>query len=131
MYLVNAIYVQPTIDQWRLARAFGRANPLIIRTLAGDAYTLADWGTTRNLHTALAKLYPTELGGGGGGGAQSLQLHGVAADATGTLVEISPEYGGPGRQQLLAGEFGCDQLVLTFNVPSATSTQPLIGSTSA
>ena len=41
---------------------------------------------------------------------------------TGALVEISPEYGGAGRQQLLFGEVGCDQLVLTFNVPSATST---------
>jgi hypothetical protein len=111
-YLVTTRYALPIHARRKLAREFAQANPLTINTLAGDAYTLANWGTIRNLHTALTKRYPTELGDGGGGGARSFELRALSDNTV-----ISPEYGGPGRQRLLSGEVGCDDLVLTFTAP--------------
>ena len=106
--------MQPIIARRRLAHEFSQANPLVVKTLGGDAYTLTDWGTVRNLHAALAKRYPAELGGGGG--PRSFELRALSDNAV-----ISPEYGGPGRQRLLSGEVGCDQLVLTFIVAATPS----------
>ena len=42
------------------ARAFGRAHPIIIRTIAGDTYTLIDWGLCKDLKVALCKLAPPD-----------------------------------------------------------------------
>jgi hypothetical protein len=109
--------VAATLARRREERAFGRQNPLEVTTLAGDRYTLLDWGTVRNLHTALATLYP-ELGGPGT----------FALRTTGDSVVVGPDYGSPGRRLLLAGKVGCDQLVLTFGSAGITPATAAAGS---
>jgi hypothetical protein len=105
---LNLCYLKPRRARRQLESAFSAAHPLVIKSLAGDTYTLTNWGTTRNLHAALLRTYPAELGGDG---RRSFKLR-CSTDNT----VISPEYGGPGRALLLSGDIGCDDLVLTFNV---------------
>jgi hypothetical protein len=60
------------------------------------------------------RKYPNELArglGGGDGGKRSFELRSLSDNTV-----ISPEYGCPSRQELLSGDLGCDDLVLTFNV---------------
>ena len=114
--------LRPMLARRNVASEFAKAHPLTIRSLAGDAFTLSNWGTTRNLHTALAKKFPSELGddgGGCGGPRPSFELRAVSDNTV-----ISPEYGGPGRQRLLSGAVGCDELVLTFTT-IATGSPPV------
>jgi hypothetical protein len=85
---------------------FARSHPLAIKTLAGDTFTLADWGKTENLHKALIERYPAELG--------ECDPHALELRAISDCTWIDPTYGGPGRQRLLSGEVGCNELVLTF-----------------
>jgi hypothetical protein len=94
----------------RLESEFSIAHPLVIKSLVGDTYTLTDWGTTPDLHTALQWKYPEELGGGDGDKC-AFELRSLS-----DIAVISPEYGGKSRQRLLSGDLGCDDLVLTFNV---------------
>jgi hypothetical protein len=92
--------------QLKVESDFSKSHPLVIKTLAGDTFTLADWGTTRNLHTALCEMYPSQLGDGG---RHSFELRAVSDNTV-----ISPELGGRGRQRLISREVGCDELVLAF-----------------
>ena len=39
-------------------RDAGRANPIVVKTLGGDSYTLQDWGHCKDLKQALHKLAP-------------------------------------------------------------------------
>jgi WD40 repeat protein len=111
-FLVTTRCIQPILTQRNLDREFAQANPLIIKTVAGDTYTLTNWGIVENLHTALVKQHP-ELGGGGDGdGAHSFELRSQSDNTV-----IRPEHGDSSRQQLFSGEVGCDELVLTFTMP--------------
>ena len=42
-------------------RELGRAHPIIIRTLAGNTYTLTDWGLCKDLKVALCNLASTDV----------------------------------------------------------------------
>jgi hypothetical protein len=68
----------------------------------------------RNLHAALLDLYPAELGGGSGG-PRSFQLRAASDNWV-----ISPDHG-PGRQRLLSGDVGFDQLLLVFTMLAGSS----------
>ena len=41
---------------------FGAAHPIVVKTLAGDAYTLEDWGLCKDLKAAVCELAPASLG---------------------------------------------------------------------
>ena len=53
-------YIKPYLTKRRTYRAFGRAHSIIISTLAGDTYTLTDWGLCKDLKVALCKLAPAD-----------------------------------------------------------------------
>lgn len=48
-------------ERRRAERMFGREHPIVVSTLAGNSYTLTDWGHCKDLKLALQKIAP-ELG---------------------------------------------------------------------
>ena len=53
-------HIKPYLTKRRTYRAFGCAHSIIISTLAGDTYTLTDWGLCKDLKVALCKLVPAD-----------------------------------------------------------------------
>eukprot|EP00729_Bicosta_minor_P015415 gene15415-12619_t len=43
-------------------QAYSAAHPLTIKTLAGETYTLAGWGSCKDLKAALCKVVGEQLG---------------------------------------------------------------------
>ena len=56
--VANRKCIQPYRERRGAERAFGRAHPIVIKTLAGDAHTLIDWGHCKDLKAAVLKVAP-------------------------------------------------------------------------
>lgn len=56
--VVNRRYIQPYMQRREAERAFGQAHPIVVKTIAGDSYTLNDWGHCKDLKAALHMIAP-------------------------------------------------------------------------
>jgi hypothetical protein len=106
----------------RLESEFGAAHPIVVKTLAGDAYTLEDWGLCKDLKAAVCKLAPKTLGK-----PATFELlgnlgnHGVGGE-DGETVQIDGKYGSDDRRKMMMK--GCSfnfELALVYSAAAASA----------
>ena len=85
--------------QRRLDGAFVAANPITVKTLAGDIYTLVDWGLCKDLKAAVCKLAPDTLGKPAT--FELLGNLGGRGEGGGGVVQIDGKYGSDDRQRMM------------------------------
>lgn len=103
--VTNRKYIQPYRERREAERTFGRAHPILIKPIAGDAYNLADWGHCKDLKAAVLKVAP-DLGtpatfallDNDGWTASSATDAGAGAGAGG--IEVETKYGSAHRANM-------------------------------
>ena len=103
--IANRKYIRPYRERKRGGRAFGRAHPIKVTTVGGDAYMLEDWGHCKDLKLMLQKLAPLgELGDPGtfvllDNTGWTAPPGGGGADAT--SAEVDTKYGSAHRANMM------------------------------
>ena len=97
-------HLRPYLTKRRFELKIGLLHPIVVKTLAGDVYTLEGWGRCPDLKAALHKLAPGSIGV-----PATFELLGPLADYRGddgNLAEIDPAYGSDDRTQMMASRLG-------------------------
>ena len=93
--------------QQKFESEFGAAHPIVVKTLAGDTYTLEDWGLCKDLKAAVSELAPETLGE-----PDTFELLGNLGDRNeeggdeGGAAQIDGKYGSYDRQRMLVKSCG-------------------------
>ena len=104
--------------QQKFESEFGAAHPIVVKTLAGDAYTLEDWGLCKDLKAAVSELAPEILGE-----PDTFELLGNVGERNeegGGTAQIDSTYGSYDRQRMLVQSCGFNfELTLVYTAAAA------------
>jgi hypothetical protein len=101
----------------QLESEFGAAHPIVVKTLAGDAHTLEDWGLCKDLKAAVCKLVPETLGK-----PATFELLGNLGNRGegGGEVQVDGKYGSDDRRRMMMKGCGFNfELVLVYSATAA------------
>ena len=99
--------------QRKFESEFGAAHPIVVKTLAGEAYTLEDWGLCKDLKAAVCELAPASLGD-----ATTFELLGNLGNRSEGVgaVQIDGKYGSDDRHRMLVKGCGFNfELALVYS----------------
>ena len=101
--------------QRKFESEFGAAHPIVVKTHAGEAYTLEDWGLCKDLKAAVSELAPETLGE-----PDTFELLGNLGDRNeegGGTAQIDGTYGSHDRQRMLVQSCGFNfELMLVHSI---------------
>lgn len=123
--VVNRRYIQPYMQRREAERAFGQAHPIVVKTLAGDSYTLNDWGHCKDLKAALHTIAP-DLGdpesflfldNDGWTATVNTTSAGSSSSPTSTSTTVDTKYGSAHREIIMqskAADSGVDNFTIAL-----------------
>lgn len=101
--IVSVMWLVPRRELRHKEREVGLQHPIVVKTLAGDSFTLNDWGLCKGLKSALIKIAPDLAGK-----SDIIALLDTNGWTTGTTddiipgsIEVNTKYGSEHRRNML------------------------------
>ena len=105
-------------DKVRQQLEFCWDHPIVVKTLAGDTYTLEDWGHCNDLKAAVYKLALKTIGK-----PATFELLGNLGNGGGETVQIDGKYGSDDRRRMMVRDSGFNFELTLVNTAKAASKQ--------